>query len=107
VSEPKSGTIHIVVALIGVVGSLAVAWMTTQAKFTQELDTRGSELVHLQAKLEAAETRLTQQQQDMDRKVAAVEEQLRKLNTQIEMARTAATSLINAGGTFFGKKQKD
>jgi hypothetical protein len=106
VAEAKSGTIHIVVALIGVAGSLAVAWMTTQARFTHELDTRGSELIHLKAQLEAAEKRLTQQQQDMDRKVAVVEEQLRKLNTQIEMAKTAAANLINAGSGFFGKKKE-
>lgn len=100
-----SGLVHILVAVIGVVGSLGVAWITTQAKFSQELDSRAGEVTALRSRLEEAEQRLGRQQQEMDRKVAAVDERLRRLDAQIELAQTAARGLLKVSGGLIGGKK--
>jgi hypothetical protein len=104
--RPASGTIHIAVAVIGLVGSLAVAWMTTGAKFNQELDGKAGEVARLRRDVETAQERLRLQQQDLDRKVSAVEDRLQKLDAQIEIAQAAADKLLKAGGGLFGGRGK-
>jgi hypothetical protein len=89
--------VQIVVALISVVGALGVAWITTQAKFSSELESRAPEIAQLKAQLDAAEKRLT-----------AVDERMQRLDAQLELAQSAASSVLKAGGKLLtgGKKQQ-
>ncbi len=93
--QKASGFVHILVALIGVAGSLGVAWLTTQHKFASELDSKAPEIAHLKAQLEIAEKRLVQ-----------VEDRMRKLDVQLEMAQSAASTLVKAGSSLFSKKKE-
>jgi hypothetical protein len=97
-----SSAVHIAVAVIGLLGSLAVAWITTGTKFDRELDGRSGEVARLQRDLESVERGMRERQKELDQKVAAVEDRLEKLDEQIALAKDAASKLIKTG--LFGKK---
>jgi hypothetical protein len=98
-----SSTIHILVAVIGLVGSLAVAWITTGTKFDRELDGKSGEVTRIQRDLESVEQRMKERQKELDQKVEAVEDRLKKLDEQIALAKDAASKLMKTG-SIFGKK---
>lgn len=104
--EAKSSpTISILVALIGVAGSIGVAWITTQTKFSRELRDSESDVARMKQDLEATERRLMERQKELDAKVAAVDEQVQKLNTRIAVAQELAEKLMKLGGGQFGGKK--
>ncbi len=102
--------IPIAVALIGVVGSVAVAWLTTQAKFSNELRDKETEVTRIKQDLAATEQRMQERQRELDAKVAAVDDRLKKLDTQIELAQAVGDKLSKLGGKvlggFFGGGEK-
>jgi len=87
--------VQIIVALISVLGALGVAWITTQARFSSELESRAPEIQQLKAKLDLAEQRLQ-----------ATEERLRRLDAQLELAQSAASSLVKAGSKLLSGSKK-
>jgi chromosome segregation ATPase len=89
----SSGVIQVTIALIGVLGSLGVAYITTGAKFKSEVDEARVKITDaqrdvgelkssaqdLKAKLtsqEAEETRLASQQGAFDERISKLQEQL-------------------------------
>ncbi len=126
-SSPKAS---IVLAMIGVVGSIAVAWITTQAKFNKELNSKEAEVARLKSDtaevarvkqdLEATERRLVEQQKELDRKLVAterrgaeqqkeldakigmVDDRLKRLDAQIALAQATVDKLAKASKTAFG-----
>ncbi len=90
-----SAWVQILVALISVAGALGVAWITTQARFSSELESHAPELAQLKAKLDLAEQRLK-----------AVDERLQRLDAQIELAQSAASTLMKAGGKLLTGAKK-
>jgi len=97
----KSPLIGIVVAVIGLFGSIAVAFITTQAKFSHELQGKEVEVAKLKHDLERTEQRLLEKHKELDAKVAAVDDRLRKLDAQIDVATTVADKLATYGGRMF------
>ncbi len=98
--------IPIAVALIGLIGSVAAAWVTTQSKFNDELNSKASEIGRLKEQVDAAEKRLSQQQADMEKRIAQVDERLKKLDDQIELAQKAVSTLTKLGAGLFSGKSK-
>ncbi len=90
------------VAVLGVIGSLGVAWMTTQAKFANELRLKDGEVARIKQDVEAAERRLAERHRELDAKVAAVDDRLKKLDTQIEVAKAVGEQLARYGRTIAG-----
>ena len=82
---------HIVAALIGVAGSIVVAWFTTQASFKQELSAKEAELVQIR------------------QEVQEMKDEMEKLNKQIDLAKKTASTVFNVGKKMipFGKKKDD
>ena len=97
--EAKSSPgLSILLAIITVAGSIGVAWITTQAKFSRELRESDTEIARMKQDLEATERRLAERQKELDAKIATVDEQLKKLNTRIEFAQEVANKLLKLGG---------
>jgi uncharacterized protein HemX len=107
-SDAKSPApwVAILVAILGLVGSLGVAWITTGARFSQELDSKSHELARLQKELETTKKQIAQQQKEQDRKVASVEDRLKKLDLQIALAQSATNKAIQLGSGWFKRKKK-
>jgi chromosome segregation ATPase len=95
--EPRMGygRVQIIVALISMAGALGVAWITTQARFDSELESRAPELAQMKAKLDLAEQRLK-----------AVDERLHRLDAQIDLAQSAASGLVKAGSKLLSGARK-
>jgi uncharacterized protein HemX len=104
--RPASGLVHIAVAVIGVAGSLGVAWLTTSARFNQELDRSGSDLTELRKSLEEAQAKLARQQREVDQKVADVEQRLKKLDTEVETAKAAVAAVTKSTRWLLGSGKK-
>ena len=109
--EAKSSpAVPIIVAVIGVVGSVIVAYMTTQAKFNTELGAKEADITRLKLDLMATEQRLREQQRELDKKVAAVDERLKKLDRQIEVAQVLVEKMAKYGGkawtAMLGEREK-
>ena len=85
------------VAVIGVIGSIAVAWITTQAKFQKELDAKETEVTRMKADLDA-----TERQKELDAKVTMVDDKLKRLDVQIDMAQTVIEKLGKLPKGLFG-----
>ena len=92
----------IAVAVLGMVASIGVAWVTTQAKFANELRLKDGEIARIKQDLEATERRLAERQREIDTKVAAVDDRLKKLDTQIEVAKAVGDQLAKYGGKLTG-----
>lgn len=105
VKVPKAGPkTSIAVAIIGVIGSIAVAWITTQAKFKKELDAKETEVTRMKMDLDATERRLTERQKELDAKVTVVDDKMKKLDMQIGMAQGVIEKLGKMPRGLFGKK---
>lgn len=109
IKTPKAGPkTSIAVAVIGVVGSIAVAWITTQAKFQKELQAKETEVTRMKTDLEATERRLTERQKELDAKVTVVDDRLKRLDAQIALGQAVIEKLgkvpKGVGGLFGGKK---
>jgi hypothetical protein len=90
-----SGSVQIIVALISVLGALGVAWITTQARFSAELESRAPEIAQLKAQLDATEKRLQ-----------TTDERLQRLNAQLELAQSAVSGAVKAGSKLLGGAKK-
>jgi hypothetical protein len=115
--SPKTA---IVIATITVVGSVACAWITTQAKFDKELDSKGPEVARLkqdletterrygeqqrkmEQKIEAAERRLAEQQKQLDARIGVVDDRLKKLDGQITAPTSSTTRSLPRGKASTG-----
>lgn len=95
--------VAIVVAVIGVAGSVGAAWVTTQTKFDRELDVKAGDIERMKRDLDESERRIREQQAALDRKVAEIEDRQKKLDQKIDLAEKAAAKVFRAGtGLFAG-----
>lgn len=84
VEKSSSGLLQVVIALIGVAGSLGVAWITTGAKFESELN-KSQETIsslrlqvdQLNSTLKPTVESLTRRQEEANRKISELSELLK------------------------------
>lgn len=98
----SSSTIAILVALLGVIGSVTAAWVTTNAKFSNEFDDKKEEILLLKQDLIVTEKRLEAQLRALDDKLDEVDQRLAKLDAQIELATEVGKSLAAGGAKAAG-----
>ncbi|HVH68309.1 MAG TPA: hypothetical protein VM716_10610 [Gemmatimonadales bacterium] len=90
-----SGSVQITVALIGVVGSIAVAYITTGATFESKLKADAASISELRDSVRAVATQLSGQ-------VSHAEDQIAHLIARLDSARTGVDTLtrqVKAVGT--------
>jgi hypothetical protein len=98
--------VAILVAILGLAGSLGVAWITTGAKFSQYLDIKSNELAQIKKELAATKEQMARQQKELDRKVSGVEDRLKKLDFQIALGQSATDKVVKMGSGLFKAKKK-
>lgn len=74
--KSSSGLIQVVIALIGVVGSLGVAWITTGAKFESELKDNQASVSKLQNEIETIKGNLTGKIEEANKQLAEMRDLL-------------------------------
>jgi hypothetical protein len=90
--------VQIIVAVIGVVGSLGVAYVTTGAAFESKLRAESASVSQLRDSVRAVATQLSGQ-------LRHAEEEIAKLNATLATARTGVTGLTLQVDTVRAKLQ--
>jgi hypothetical protein len=81
-----SRVVPIVVALIGLVGSLGGAWITTGAKFEKELESRGKEIAEMERKRQDMELRLAEAERRLGARLDQRKDEVEKVERQVAAA---------------------
>lgn len=78
-----SGRVQIAIAIIGVLGSLGVAYLTTGVKFKSDVDDASLKIASLSKEVQESkglaqelQTALTSQRGDLDKRIAGLQQQL-------------------------------
>jgi uncharacterized coiled-coil DUF342 family protein len=85
--KSSSGLIQIAIALIGVAGSLGVAWITTGAKFESELKDNQASVSKLQSEIETIKGNLTA-------KIEEANKQLAEMRILLDSAKSENASML-------------
>ena len=83
----SSGSVQITIAIIGVIGSVAVAYVTTGATFESKLKADAASISELRDSIRTVSTHLSGQVRD-------AQEQIAKLVARLDSAHTGVDSLV-------------